>query len=281
MENLNITIVGLGLIGGTYALALRNLNPKNIWAVDIDETALKKAEKIEMIDKGYLDASTPLQKSDLVIICLYPNAIKNFIQKNSGNFKNGAVITDVAGVKNHLIEEINEFLPHDVDFVFGHPMAGREKKGLEFADANIFKGANYIITPNSRNKKENIKLVEDIARGIGFKNISLISPEKHDDVISFTSQLTHAIAVALVNSDDNVDETNRFIGDSYRDLTRIAKINSELWSELFMVNRKNLIDKIEKFEAKIDLIKKALEEEDYKTLVSEFNKSSKRREKIN
>jgi prephenate dehydrogenase len=281
LENLNITIVGLGLIGGTYALALKNLNPKNIWAVDIDEAALKKAEKIGMIDKGYLDASTPLQKSDLVIVCLYPNTIKSFIQKNSGNFKSGAVLTDVAGVKNHLIDEVNKLLPHDVDFVFGHPMAGREKKGLEFADANIFKGANYIITPNSRNKEENIKLIKDIARGIGFKNISLISPEKHDDVISFTSQLTHAIAVALVNSDDNVSETNRFIGDSYRDLTRIAKINSERWSELFMVKRKNLIDKIEKFEAKIDLIKKALEEEDYKTLLSEFNESSKRREKIN
>ncbi len=280
MENLSITIVGLGLIGGSYALALRKLNPKNIWAVDIDEIALNKAEKIGMIDKGYLDASTPLQKSDLVIICLYPNAIKNFIQVNSENFKKGAIITDVAGVKNHLIEEVNGLLPVDVDFVFGHPMAGKEKKGLEFSSADIFKGANYIITPNPRNKEENIKLIEEAARGMGFKNVSLISPEKHDDVISFTSQLTHVIAVALVNSDHNVEETNKFIGDSYRDLTRIAKINSELWSELFMTNKKNLIDKIEKFEAKIDDIKKFILENDYDALIAEFNESSSRREKI-
>jgi prephenate dehydrogenase len=280
LENLSITIIGLGLIGGSYALALRKLNPKNIWAVDIDETALNKAEKIGMIDKGYLDASTPLQKSDLVIICLYPNAIKNFIQANSENFKKGAIITDVAGVKNHLIEEVNGLLPVDVDFVFGHPMAGKEKKGLEFSSADIFKGANYIITPNPRNKEENIKLIEETAQGMGFKNVSLISPEKHDDVISFTSQLTHVIAVALVNSDHNVEETNKFIGDSYRDLTRIAKINSELWSELFMTNKKNLIDKIEKFEAKIDDIKKFILENDYDALIAEFNESSSRREKI-
>ena len=175
---------------------------------------------------------------------------------------------------------MNGLLPVDVDFVFGHPMAGKEKKGLEFSSADIFKGANYIITPNPRNKEKNIKLIEETAQGMGFKNVSLISPEKHDDVISFTSQLTHVIAVALVNSDHNVEETNKFIGDSYRDLTRIAKINSELWSELFMTNKKNLIDKIEKFEAKIDDIKKFILENDYDSLIAEFNESSSRREKI-
>ena len=280
MESLNITIVGLGLIGGSYALALRELKPRNIWAVDIDETALKKAEKIGMIDKGYLDPSTPLQKSDLIIICLYPNSIKNFIEKNRVNFKDGAIITDVAGVKNHLIEEINEILPENVDFIFGHPMAGKEKVGLDFSSADIFKGANYIITPTPRNDKNNIAIIESMAREMGFKNVSIITPEKHDDVISFTSQLTHVIAVALVNSDENFEETNKFIGDSYRDLTRIAKINSQLWSELFMTNKGNLIDKIEKFEAKIETIKMALEENDYDTLVAEFNKSTARRDKI-
>ena len=280
MESLNITIVGLGLIGGSYALALKQLNPRNIWAVDIDEAALKKAEKIGMIDKGYLDASTPLQKSDLIIICLYPNSIKNFIEKNCVNFKDGAIITDVAGVKNHLIEEINEILPESVDFIFGHPMAGREKVGLDHSSADIFKGANYIITPTPRNDKNNVAIIEKMAKGMGFKNVSLITPEKHDDVISFTSQLTHVIAVALVNSDENFEETNKFIGDSYRDLTRIAKINSKLWSELFMTNKENLIDKIEKFEAKIETIKMALEKNDYNTLVTEFDKSSTRRDKI-
>ncbi len=233
-----------------------------------------------MIDKGYLDASTPLQKSDLIIICLYPNSIKNFIEKNCVNFKDGAIITDVAGVKNHLIEEINEILPESVDFIFGHPMAGREKVGLDHSSADIFKGANYIITPTPRNDKNNVAIIEKMAKGMGFKNVSLITPEKHDDVISFTSQLTHVIAVALVNSDENFEETNKFIGDSYRDLTRIAKINSKLWSELFMTNKENLIDKIEKFEAKIETIKTALEKNDYNTLVTEFDKSSTRRDKI-
>lgn len=280
MKGLNVTIVGLGLVGGSFAKALKKLDPKNIWAIDIDRKALEKGQEIGLIDRGYIDAKEPLERSDLVIICLYPELVKNFVEENMDNFKRGTIITDVTGIKNDLAEEVNAIIRDDIDFVFGHPMAGREKKGLEYSSAEVFQGANYILTPTSRNLKSSIDLIGSMARAIGFKNIINLDPKKHDEVISFTSQLPHAIAVALVNSDDLKIETGRVVGDSYRDLTRIAQINAELWSELFIGNKENLVQKIEHFQDKLDLIKKAIVEEDKETLEEEFKESSIRRKKL-
>ena len=159
-------------------------------------------------------------------------------------------------------------------------MAGREKKGIDFATNDVFKGANYIITPIERNKKENLDLVENIALKMGFKRVKRITPEFHDEMIGFTSQLPHAMAVALINSDEEGRDTGSFIGDSYRDLTRIANINEELWSELFLGNKNNLLKAINNFELELDLIKKAIHDNDKETLMKYFRKSSERREKL-
>lgn len=280
INKFNITIVGLGLVGGSYAMALRKLKPNSIWAVDIDNTALRRAEEMNIIDKGYRDAKIPLNNSDLVIICLYPTLIKKFIEDNINNFKPGAIITDVTGIKNGVIEEINNLLPENVDFVFGHPMAGREKKGLEYASSEVFKGANYIITPNERNQEKNIKVIETIAKEVGFKSVTRISPEIHDNAIAFTSQLPHVIAVALINSDNLGINTGLFIGDSYKELTRIAQINGDLWTELFIGNKKNLVQHIEIFEKNIEILKKSIIDEERKILQKEFQESSRRRREI-
>lgn len=281
MKDLNVTIVGLGLIGGTYALGLKKAGVKNLYAIDINMDTIDKAKKIGMIDDGGLDPKPFLEKSDLIIIGLYPNIITKFIRDNKDSFKDGAVLTDVAGIKEKYIDEIINILPTSVDFVFAHPMAGREKVGMEHADINIFKGANFIITPTKVNKDSSIQLIENMAKSLGFKTINKISANEHDEIIAFTSQLTHAIAVSLVNSDEQKLDTNRFIGDSYRDLTRIAMINPELWSQLFIENKEFLIKKIEKFEDELDNLKKAISEEDYDTLYEKFNESTKRRQLIN
>ena len=280
LENLNITIVGLGLVGGSFAKALKFLNPKNIWAIDIDKESLQKGEAMGIIDRGYEDPEEPLKSSDLVIICLYPDLVKRFVGDNLANFKSGSIITDVTGIKNGLVEDINKILPENIDFVFGHPMAGREKKGLEYSSSEVFKGANYIITPNDRNKKSSIDLIEDIAINIGFKRVIKIDPQKHDEVIAFTSQLPHVIAVALVNSDDLNMDTGSVVGDSYRELTRIAQINEKLWSELFIGNKENLLQKIERFQEKLELLKTAIMEDKKDILEEEFIKSSVRRKNL-
>lgn len=278
--DLNITVVGLGLIGGSYAMAIRELNPKKLYAVDIDEEAIHDAEKNGIIDKGYVNADIPLKESDLVIICLYPKLVKNFIKDNIQHFKNGAVITDVTGIKGRFIEEVNQILREDLDFVFGHPMAGREQKGLKFASKEVFKGANYIITPIERNKEENIKFLEELIRKIGFRNVVRISPEKHDKIIGFTSQLPHVIAVSLVNSDELGIDTGSYTGDSYKELTRIAQINSELWTELFMGNKDNLIKEIEVFQENIAMVKNAIINEEKSLLTELLEKASKKRKEM-
>ena len=209
--------------------------------------------------------------------------MRSFFINNIENFKDGAIITDVVGIKGKIINEINPIIEKsgkNIDFIFGHPMAGREKRGIDFADRKVFKNANYIIVKDEKNKKENLELLIYIIKKMGFKSISFLTEKEHDEIIAFTSQLTHAIAVALVNSDSQKYDTNKFIGDSYRDLTRIAKINEDLWSELFIGNKENLLNMIEQFENELDIIKDSLKNEDLITLKEKFIISTKRREQI-
>lgn len=278
---MNIVVVGLGVVGGSFLMALKEAGYKDVYGIDIDEDTLRKAKKQGLIKDGCTSGEELIKKADLTIISIYPKLVKNFVEKNKEFFKEGSVITDATGIKVMFIKDIINILPENVDFVFGHPMAGREKKGIDFASAEVFKGANYIITPIERNKNENIDLIEKLAYKIGFKRVRKITPEFHDEMIGFTSQLPHAIAVALINSDEEGRETGSFIGDSYRDLTRIANINEELWSELFLGNKENLLDAIKNFEFQLDLIKKSILEDDKEVLSEYFVKATGRREKLN
>lgn len=278
---MNIVVVGLGVVGGSFLMALKEAGYKDVYGIDIDEDTLRKAKKQGLIKDGCTSGEELIKKADLTIISIYPKLVKNFVEKNKEFFKEGSVITDATGIKVMFIKDIINILPKNVDFVFGHPMAGREKKGIDFASAEVFKGANYIITPIERNKSENVDLIEKLAYKIGFKRVRKITPEFHDEMIGFTSQLPHAIAVALINSDEEGRETGSFIGDSYRDLTRIANINEELWSELFLGNKENLLDAIKNFEFQLDLIKKSILEDDKEVLSEYFVKATGRREKLN
>lgn len=278
---MKIVIVGLGVIGGSFAMALNEAGYKDVFGIDTNPETIKKAEELGIIKKGSPNGEDFLKEADLVIISIYPKIVKTFVENNKDNFKDGAIITDATGIKGMFINEITKILPENVDFVFGHPMAGREKRGIDFASSKVFKGANYIITPIERNKEENIKLIENLAYEIGFKRVRRITPEFHDEMIGFTSQLPHAMAVALINSDEEGRDTGSFIGDSYRDLTRIANINEDLWSELFLGNKDNLLKAINNFELQLDLIKKAIYDDDKEALKKYFIKSTKRREKLN
>ena len=278
---MKIVIVGLGVIGGSFAMALNEAGYKQVFGIDTNKETIKKAEELGIIKKGSPKGEEFLKEADLVIISIYPKLVENFVESNKDNFKDGAIITDATGIKGMFINEITKILPENVVFVFGHPMAGREKRGIDFASSKVFKGANYIITPVERNKEENIKVIEDLAYEIGFKRVRRITPEFHDEMIGFTSQLPHAMAVALINSDEEGRDTGSFIGDSYRDLTRIANINEDLWSELFLGNKDNLLKAINNFELQLDLIKKAIYDNDKEALKEYFIKSTKRREKLN
>ena len=277
---MKILVVGLGVIGGSFTMALKEAGYDDVYGIDINEETLVKAKKLGLIKEGFTSGEEIVKEADLIIISLYPKLVKKFINDNKDNFKDGSVITDATGIKKLFVEDIVNILPNNIDFIFGHPMAGREKKGIDFATSEVFKGANYILTPVDRNKEENLKLIENLAYEIGFKRVRKISPEHHDEMIGFTSQLPHALAVALVNSDVEGRDTGSFIGDSYRDLTRIANINEDLWSELFLGNKENLLMSIQNFEDELDKIKYAIQNDNKEVLKESFIKSTKRREKL-
>jgi len=279
-SDFNITIVGLGLIGGSFAMALRKLKPKNIWAIDIDKATLETAEKMNIIDKGYTNPEIPLSNSDIVILAVYPQKTINFVKSNMKLFKSGAVITDTAGIKSNLINEIMPVLRSDLDFVGGHPMAGKEESGLKAATKDMFENANYILTPVKGNKEKNINLVSDIARGMGCKRVVHLSPKEHDDIIAYTSQLPHIIAVSLIDCNSLINGTSQFIGGSFKDTTRVATINGELWPELLLYNKENIISKIEDFERNIKEIKTAIINNNEVFLKKRFEDATKKRKEI-
>lgn len=277
---MRIVIVGLGVIGGGYAMALKEAGYTEVYGIDKNIETLRKAKSLGIIKEGYEDEKEIIQDADLIVLAVYPNLVKDFIINNKEHFKDGAVITDVTGIKQLFINEITRILPQNIDFVFAHPMAGREKRGIDYATNQVFKGANFLITVTDRNKDENLDLIENLAYKMGFKHVKRICPKYHDEMIAFTSQLPHALAVALINSDIEGRNTGEFIGDSYRDLTRIANINESLWSQLFLGNKENLLQAIYNFEEELDKIKSCLENEDKENLQELFIKSSLRREKL-
>ena len=278
---MNILIVGLGVIGGSFAMALKEVGYPHIYGIDTDIQTLNKAKLMGLIQDGSPTGELFLKQADLIIICLYPKQVFSFILQHKNDFKDGCIITDVTGIKGMFIHDILDILPNRVDFVFGHPMAGREKRGIDFASSKVFKGANYLLTPTKQNKESSLELIEKLAYEIGFKKVRRITPDFHDEMIGFTSQLPHAMAVALINSDIEDRETESFIGDSYRELTRIANINEDLWSELFLGNKDNLLKAINNFETELNLIKQAVYDNNEELLKQYFIKSTKRRERLN
>lgn len=280
-SDFNIAIVGLGLIGGSYAMALKEHRPKNLWGVDINPDTIMSAENMGIIDKGYINSDEILGYADIVIISLYPKDTIEFIKANVDKFKEGAVITDVSGIKERVVREVGTFIPDNLDFVGAHPMAGREAKGFGYASKDIFNAANFIITPTEKNKKENIALIKEMAKAIGCKNIVEIAPEVHDKIIGYTSGVPHLIAVALMNSESFDKKRSLFIGGSFRDATRVALINADLWAELFMSNKQNIINELEEFEKNLANIKNAIINDDIEAMKNLFENAGEKRRQLN
>ena len=276
---MNIGIVGLGLIGGTYAKALKKY-PYKIYGIDINQESIDYGLQEGFIDVGTITPKDVLKELDVVFLCLYPEATIKFVNQYISHFKRDAIISDVVGIKRKLVDMFDMYKDDDVEFVFTHPIAGREKIGVTFSDEAIFHNANFVITPTKYNKEESLNLIEILAKQMGFKNITRLSDIDHDNIIAFTSQLTHAIAISLVNSDDNQYDTSVFIGDSYKDLTRIAMINENLWSELFIQNKDFLVKRINAFEKELDKLKEALNTKDTDKLKSIMKDSTEKRRKI-
>lgn len=273
---MKILIVGLGVIGASFAEGLKQKG-HYIYGVDKDESTLSYALNKHIIDEGSTDIKDFMHVAKLIILCIYPRAILDILKEN--NFTEEQIITDVSGVKEILLTEI-EKLPLKASYVSIHPMAGREKKGIMYADKSRFINANYLIIPTKFSTDEAINVMKEVACDLEFGEITIMDKKYHDHMIAKTSQLPHALAVALVLADEEVD-TVKYIGDSYRDLTRIAMINHELWIELFLENKDNLLKNIAIFEKKLDNIKDCLKNDKFAELALMFKQSTKKRELMN
>lgn len=273
-SDMNITIVGLGMEGGSYAIAINHyIRPKNLFAIDINENILIAAEKLGVIQKGSTHPKDILPQSDLVIMCIYPSDIIDFIRDHMSLFKSGSIITDAAGVKRNIVNEIVNIIRDDLDFVPGHPMAGNEFKGFLYADKKIFHGNSYLITPTIKNKEENIKLVEKMAMRFGCSKVYRTDIDTHDSMIAYASQLMHVIAVSIVNNDNFSNDIDLFSGGSFKNATRVANINPDLWTDAFMQNSDFLIDQITAFNDNMELVKKALMDKDSDAIYQFLEKS--------
>ncbi|MBQ2998032.1 MAG: prephenate dehydrogenase [Oscillospiraceae bacterium] len=272
----NILIVGLGLIGGSYAKALRKLGFK-ISAITLKQEDIDYAIENGIIDEGYTEpVPEVIGKAELIIFALYPKTFKNWIDKYQQFLKPGALLTDVTGVKSSVVYDIQNMLRQDVEFIAAHPMAGKEVYGVQNSDPKIFHGANYIVTPTEKNSKEAVEDCLELGRLMGFNHVSVLTPEKHDEMIGFVSQLTHCIAVSLMNCYDG-EKLQDYTGDSFRDLTRIARINDEMWSELFLLNKETLLEQMDKFLAEFSKLRQTLEEGDRDTMREMMRISTARR----
>ncbi len=255
-----ILIIGMGLIGGSFAEGLSDAGFE-VGAIDPDKDAIEYAYQ-----KGYIAHGDTIvrrnyiERFDIVIFAVYPKVFIEWIKKYQDFFKPGTLITDVTGIKGWLVNELNQILRPDVEFVGAHPMAGREVGGVQNSNKEIFKEANFIITSTYKSTLMGMKTVEQIGEALNFKNISTLTVEEHDEMIGFLSQLTHCIAVSLMTCKESSDLVE-YTGDSFRDLTRIARINENMWSELFLLNKEELLKQMDLFLEQFNKLKKTIEEE--------------------
>ncbi len=275
-EKSQILIVGLGLMGGSYAQALTEKG-FSVWGIDRNEDSIFYALREKMIEKGWsYPNENAIGMADVIIFALYPGVFKKWIEENQQYFRPGTLITDVTGVKDEIVDDIQSMLRPDVEFIAAHPMAGREVSGVENSDSGIFRGANYIVVPTEKNTADAIDNCKRLGEYLGFARVSELSPKEHDEMIGFVSQLTHCIAVTLMTCSDSTRLVD-YTGDSFRDLTRIAKINDKMWAELFMMNREPLLRQMEKFGKEFYTFKKLLEEKDVEGMREKMRLSGERR----
>ena len=274
-----IAVVGLGLIGGSMAMALHGFEEYELLGVDVSQPTLRYALEHGIVDRVSDDAGAVLGEADVVFLCMHPQGIVNFLSEHRANFKPGAMITDVCGVKGAIVEAAG-VLPETVSFVGGHPMAGTEFSGIQNAIPNMFRAAHYILTPNERSAPEHIALMERIAGYVGCADVVKTTPEQHDAIIAYTSQMMHIIAVSVCD-DPRLFEYQGFEGDSFRSCTRVAALDVPLWTQLFSLNSGALCKALEHLEHNIHAYRQAIENGQRDLLMEKLTYSSARKRKMN
>lgn len=266
---MNIAIIGMGIIGGSFAKAFKKYTNHHIIGINRTKSTLQQAFDCGAIDE--MGDEKSLEKSDVIILAVYPKAAVNFIEKNGKFIKKGAIVTDSSGIKTEICPKMVDLSKKfGFTFVGSHPMAGKEKNGFSVSDADLYKGASYIIVPCEADK-DSVNTISSLALSIGFGGIKITTPQEHDRMIAFTSQLPHVLACAYVMSPCCLNHKG-FSAGSYRDVSRVANINSELWSELFLENKEPLLAELNELIKNINSIKNAVGKENKEELAALLEK---------
>ncbi len=238
---MKITAVGLGLIGGSMCKAIKKHTNHTVYGIDINKETVAMALSQNAID----EETDNLSLADLTIVSLYPTDTIDYIISNADKFKEGSIVIDTCGIKKEVVDQVTPVLEkYGVTFIGTHPMAGREFSGFEYSLDNLFDEASFIITPSESVPQAKLNLLEDLIYAIHFKKVVFATPEEHDQIIAFTSQLAHVVSNAYIKSPTHQKQLG-FSAGSFQDLTRVAKLNEVMWTPLFMLNKNPLLFEID------------------------------------
>ncbi len=274
---MRIAVVGLGIIGGSYAKALKKYTDHYVIGINRSPLPLQKALACGAIDE--IGTEDSLTRADIIILCSYPQACVDFVTRNAEKINKNAIVTDSAGIKSQICPQLTELAgKYGFTFIGSHPMAGKEKNGFDASEAELFQGASFIIVPCGA-EEHNLDILSSLALSLGFKSIRVCSAREHDEMIAFTSQLPHVLACAYVMS-PRCPNHKGFSAGSYRDVSRVASINAQLWSELFLENREPLISELNILIDNITKIKDAVNRSDKDGLCALLNRGRKIKEEL-
>ena len=240
---MKILVVGLGLIGGSVAKALKKNSSFTVLGYDISKETLAAALSSGAIDEIWDKNS--MSDADLTILAVSPKLAVSFIKENAGLLKKSSVVTDVCGIKSWIVNELEPLCEKNgLMFIGGHPMAGKERGGFKNCDENLFNRAFYIITPTDNTNTQAIEIVTQYIKALNAAKITTTTPENHDRIIAFTSQIPHILAGAYVNS-PSIEGRRGFSAGSFKDVSRVATVDENLWSELFSLNNEHLLPELD------------------------------------
>ena len=275
---MKIGIVGLGLIGGSLAKSIRKNTGHEVWGMDRDHVTLAKARMVGAIDREF--NKEDIKELDLLILALYPKDVVSFLRDIAEEVKKDALVMDTCGIKQIICREAFP-LAKEKGFVFvgGHPMAGLEFSGFDASTTSLFNNASMILVPPSDISIGNLEFLKDIFLKIGFSHVEIATFEKHDRIIALSSQLAHIVSSAYIQSPQALEHRG-FSAGSFHDMTRVARLNEELWSQLFFGNRDNLTGEIDSLISRLSEYSRALKEDDRDKLYSLLSEGHMQRQKL-
>lgn len=272
-----VTIIGLGLIGGSFALGLSG-KVREVRGADADPEVIRLARKRQMADVLDTDARRLLPGSDLVVVALYPEQTERFILEHQDRFDPGTLVIDVSSIKEGIVERVQGALGDRVEFLGTHPMAGREGRGITRAREEMFLGSYYLLTPTEKNREASLARVSELVGLLGVRQVVRLDPAEHDRLVAYTSQMPHVLASVLMNGFR--DEARWLVGGSFKDATRVASINADLWVELFLHNRTHLLREMDAFSERLDIFREALQNSDEEALRALLHQADEHKKEI-